>query len=114
MITEVLTACDKRYQGNARGEKCGQCTYGDFCPSDCEKCLDFIHTPSHAEPDAPERKYDVWTKIHSEIKTYKSESRTVKFFYKDMCDFIQTIGKGTWIPDLVTFQYEFILSINGR
>ena len=27
-------------------------------PHDCEKCLDYIHNPSHAPDGAPERKYD--------------------------------------------------------
>jgi hypothetical protein len=181
MISQLLTACDKRYQDTKSCATCVTCTYKDFCPHDCERCLDFIHTPSHAPEDAPGRKYDcgrmadfyvckyvcrytsemiyalrrlkdlsnkpsikvlsfgcgpctdllaleylkmqgeykftnleyrgvdyskeVWENIHSDIKSFSIHGIDVKFYYQDICDFISKIGEGSWVPDLVTFQY---------
>ena len=53
MLETILSKCDKR---NNRHEckQCADCSYDTYC----EKCLDFIHNPSHAPDGAPERKYD--------------------------------------------------------
>lgn len=56
MLETILSNCDKRYE--KPHEQCADCSYGAFCQHDCEKCLDFIHNPSHAPAGAPERKYD--------------------------------------------------------
>ena len=60
MLNTILSACDNRYERPR--EQCGDCSYGEYCPHDCEKCLDYIHNPSHAKSGAPDRKYDctVW------------------------------------------------------
>lgn len=181
MITEVLLLCNNRFLAEKHKKPCTNCTYNGFCPNDCENCLDYIHTPSHAPDGAPRRKYDcpnmadfytckyscrytselihalcrlkdlsnkktikvlsfgcgpctdlfaldylkknnewiyekleyrgidyskdVWVRIHSDIKTVSPSGITAKYFYKDMCDFVDVIGEGAWIPDLVTFQY---------
>lgn len=181
MIHSLLATCDKRYQDTKRCDSCDACSYKDYCPHDCEKCLDYIHTPSHAPDDAPNRKYDcdrmadfyvckyvcrytsemiyalrrlrdlsnksaikvlslgcgpctdllaldylktqgeysfttleyrgvdysedVWKSIHTNIKLLSSPGSTVKFYYQDICTFIDKIGEGAWVPDLVTFQY---------
>ncbi len=181
MITEILSRCNNRFLAKKLKKPCVDCTYDGFCPNDCESCLDYIHTPSHAPDGAPRRKYDcpnmadfytckyscrytseliyalsrlkdltsknfikvlsfgcgpctdlfaldylrknnelhydkleyrgidyskdVWGKIHSDIKAVCASEITVKFFYKDMCEFVDVIGQGAWIPDLVTFQY---------
>lgn len=57
MIETVLSNCDNRYE-KPECEQCEDCSYGSFCPHDCEKCLDYIHNPSHAPTGSPERKYD--------------------------------------------------------
>lgn len=57
MLETILSKCDKRYEQPIH-EQCADCSYGDYCPHDCEKCLDYIHNPSHARDGAPERKYD--------------------------------------------------------
>lgn len=181
LMNDILGACDERYKSRTLGKKCGSCSYKEYCPEDCERCLDFIHNPGHAPEGAPKRKYDctnmadfytckyscrytsemiyalrrfksikqreaikvlsfgcgpctdlfaldylresgeweydqleyrgvdyskdVWRKTHTDIRNMKSDGIKVKFFYEDMCDFIETIGEGAWIPDLVIFQY---------
>lgn len=54
MLREVLSNCDLRY----KNKQCDDCSYGCFCPNDCEKCLDYIHNATHAPAGAPIRKYD--------------------------------------------------------
>lgn len=57
MIERILSNCDRRYE-SPECNQCDDCSYGEFCPHDCEKCLDYIHNPRHYNPSAPERKYD--------------------------------------------------------
>ena len=57
MLETILSKCDARYE-RPDCEQCVDCSYGGCCPRDCEKCLDYIHDPSHAPDAAPERKYD--------------------------------------------------------
>lgn len=57
MLEIILSKCDRRYE-EPMDEQCADCSYGKYCPHDCEKCLDFIHNPSHAPDGAPQRKYD--------------------------------------------------------
>lgn len=56
MLNTILSACDARYERSC--EQCEDCSYGEYCPHDCEKCLDYIHNPNHAKSGAPDRKYD--------------------------------------------------------
>lgn len=56
MLQTILSKCDERYDANCT--QCVDCSYGEHCPHDCEKCLDYIHNPSHAPEGTPERKYD--------------------------------------------------------
>ena len=56
MLQTILSKCDERYDANC--DQCFDCSYGEHCPHDCEKCLDYIHNPGHAPEGAPERKYD--------------------------------------------------------
>jgi len=181
MLETILTKCNNRFNAHNCEENCSLCTYTGYCPHDCEKCLDYIHTPTHAPCDAPNRKYDcsnmadfytckyscrytsemiyafqrlidlqhktklkvlsfgcgpctdlfalnylkknnelfydkleyrgvdyskdVWKNIHTDIKELQTNSISIKFFYKDACEFINTIAEGAWIPDLVVFQY---------
>ena len=48
---------------------------------------------------------DVWEKIHKDIKSLSPSGIEAKFYYQDICEFINRIAEGRWIPDLVTFQY---------
>lgn len=57
MIETILSKCDDRYVGK-ECEQCKDCSYGVYCSHDCEKCLDYIHNPSHAPIGGTERKYD--------------------------------------------------------
>lgn len=182
MINTILTECNKRWNSHTCGS-CFDCSYGTFCPRSCEKCLDAIHNPSHAQAGAPNRKYDcthmadfytckyscrytseivyalqrfqdlarvdelkvlsfgcgpctdlfaidylqskgkmsfnsleyhgidysmdVWKNIHHDIKKFETDSRKISFFYQDACDVIHDIANGTWIPNLIVFQYVF-------
>lgn len=54
---EILEKCINRYE-KPECEQCEDCSYGEYCPHDCEKCLDYLHNPKHAPQNAPERKYD--------------------------------------------------------
>ena len=56
MLQTILSKCDKRHDKNS--SQCIDCTYDEYCPHDCEKCLDYIHNPNHAPEGAPARKYD--------------------------------------------------------
>ena len=182
MLQTILTHCDHRHS-NVVHESCADCSYGGFCPHNCEKCLDYIHNPSHAPVSAPPRKYDcthmadfyvckyscrytseivyaierseqlsdlsklkvlsfgcgpctdlfaidhlhtsgflkytkleyrgidysqsVWKYVHQDISTFQNDSCSIKFYYKDACDLINTIAKGNWVPNLIVFQYVF-------
>lgn len=57
MLETILSKCDERNDRHGC-EQCADCSYDTYCPHDCEKCLDYIHNPSHAPDGAPERKYD--------------------------------------------------------
>ena len=56
MIQTILSNCDRRYDVNCT--HCVDCSYGEYCPHNCEICLDYIHNPRHALEGAPRRKYD--------------------------------------------------------
>ena len=181
MLNAILSACNNRYERPC--EQCEDCSYGEYCPHDCEKCLDYIHNPNHAKSGAPDRKYDcthmadfytckyscrytseimyavercrdlhnlqkmkvlsfgcgpctdlfaidelrkrnilsynrleyrgvdysknVWRWIHRDIKSFENHDCNIKFFYNDACDLINTIEAGTWVPNLIVFQYVF-------
>lgn len=57
MLETILSDCNARYE-KPDCEQCEDCSYGGYCPHDCEKCLDYIHNPEHAPSGAPARKYD--------------------------------------------------------
>lgn len=57
IIDTILENCDERHNCKSNN-RCDDCSYGQFCPGDCAKCLEYIHYPSHAETNAPKRKYD--------------------------------------------------------
>ncbi len=182
LLETILLSCDKRHKQPRKGQ-CSDCSYGVFCPHDCEKCLDAIHNPNHAHEGAPARKYDcahmadvytckyscrytseimyalercvdlrstaklkvlsfgcgpctdlfaieslrennvlsfteieyrgvdyskdVWNNIHQDIQSFNNAQRMIRFYYRDACELIDTISKGTWVPNLIVFQYVF-------
>ena len=183
MIMEtIMSNCDARYHGFDYAQ-CAHCTYGDYCPQNCEKCLEYIHYPTHALEGAPKRNYDcihmadfytckyscrytselmyaiemcadlqslrdikvlsfgcgpctdlfgldvlkekkalsyenieyrgvdyskaVWRLVHGDLNNFKNEACNIKFYYGDMCKLIDTIAAGSWIPNLIVFQYVF-------
>lgn len=182
MLETILSKCDERNDRHGC-EQCADCSYDTYCPHDCEKCLDYIHNPSHAPDGAPERKYDcthmanvytckyscryaseivyaverlkdlsnltdlkvlsfgcgpctdlfaidylrslgilsyqnleyrgvdysedVWKYIHRDIKTFENEDLRIRFYYQDACKLIHTIAQGSWVPNLIVFQYVF-------
>lgn len=182
LIHKILDKCIKRYE-KPECEQCEDCLYGECCPHDCEKCLDYLHNPNHAPTNAPERKYDcvhmadfytckyscrytselmyaiqrckdlrnikelkilsfgcgpctdlfaldalkekglisfnniqyrgvdysedVWTYIHSDIKKLSTDSMRIHFYYEDACELIDEIANGSWVPNLIVFQYVF-------
>lgn len=57
MLETILSKCDNRNNQHRYGQ-CIDCSYNKYCPHDCEKCLDYIHNPSHAPNGTPKRKYD--------------------------------------------------------
>lgn len=57
LLETILLSCDKRHR-MLQNKQCSGCSYGEFCPHNCEKCLDAIHNPNHACEGAPARKYD--------------------------------------------------------
>ena len=40
MLQTILTECDKRQENKCT--QCTDCKFGEFCPHDCEKCLEYI------------------------------------------------------------------------
>lgn len=182
LIHEILDKCIDRYK-KPECEQCEECSYGYYCPHDCEKCLDYLHNPNHAPTNAPERKYDcihmadfytckyscrytselmysiqrckdlrnikelkilsfgcgpctdlfaldalkekglisfnsiqyrgvdysedVWAYIHNDIKELSTDSMRIQFYYEYACKLIDEIANGSWIPNLIIFQYVF-------
>jgi hypothetical protein len=50
---------------------------------------------------------EVWMHIHKKIKVYEKDIYTVKYYYADIVELIDTIVKVKWVPDLIVFQYVF-------
>ena len=50
---------------------------------------------------------NVWFDIHNQIKKYAPGQYDVKFYYKDVTEFIDVIADVKWVPDLIVFQYVF-------
>lgn len=50
---------------------------------------------------------NVWEEIHKQIPKYNPSKYHLEFFYQDVTEFIDTIIKVKWVPDLIIFQYVF-------
>ena len=58
IMDTVLRNCNERHLARDKRHCCVKCTFDEYCPLNCQKCLDFIHNPKHAPKNAPARKYD--------------------------------------------------------
>ena len=45
LIDEIVDFCDTKYRNSNCG-RCDNCSYGNNCPENCERCLHYIHTPT--------------------------------------------------------------------
>lgn len=50
---------------------------------------------------------DVWKYVHRDIKTFENKDLKIGFYYQDACKLIHTIAQGSWVPNLIVFQYVF-------
>lgn len=58
ILNTILSKCNER-QIYRNHDNCNNCSFANFCPGDCKKCLDYIHRPPLAAKNGmPERKYD--------------------------------------------------------
>ncbi len=92
MLNRIVRLCDERYQSH----QCKDCSYGIYCPKDCEKCLEYIHYPQRAPV---ERKYDC---------TKMMDYYVCKYAYKYTSELIYAFS---WLRDLRTRRCLNVLSI---
>ena len=83
---------------------CGPCT--DLF------AIDYLHTQGIISFNKLEYRgidycKDVWENIHKDIEKFNNNTMSIKFFYHDLCEFINIISKNNWIPNLIFFQYVF-------
>lgn len=83
---------------------CGPCT--DLF------ALDYLRTErkfsfQHLEYRGVDYNQYVWSHIHHDIEVCAGNNIEVKYYYADACELIHTIAQGTWIPNLIVFQYVF-------
>lgn len=80
----VLEQCNNRYnihrKNNMGNESCRTCSYGSFCPKDCEKCLMYIHFPQNAPLP---RNYDC---------VHMSEFYTCKYANKSASEMVHALS----------------------
>ncbi len=48
LIYELVEKCNMRNESKIIQKQCEGCTYGDECPHDCKKCLEYVHFPNRA------------------------------------------------------------------
>lgn len=95
LIDKIVRFCDTKYR-NSKCNRCDNCSYGDYCPGSCERCLHYIHTPTAAP--AP-RKYDC-----SNMAYYY----TCKYSYKYMSELINAFSN---LKDLKYKSHIKVLSV---
>ena len=83
---------------------CGPCT--DLF------AIDYLHKNGELSYDCLEYRgidysRDVWKNIHNDIKESVDNVSEIRFYYRDACDIIAEIEKGSWVPNLIVFQYFF-------
>ncbi len=94
LIDSILTECNNRWSSHSCGT-CSDCTYGDFCPRSCEKCLDAIHNPRHAQAGAPDRKYDC---------THMADFYTCKYSCRYTSEIVYALGRLRDLTNLDRFK----------
>ena len=97
IIDTILENCDERHNCKSNN-RCDDCSYGQFCPGDCAKCLEYIHYPSHAETNAPKRKYDC---------THMADFYMCKYSYRYTSEIIYALE---WMPSLSSEKNLKVLS----
>ena len=55
LLYDLIEKCSYRDEFQNEHEQCEDCSYGDNCPGDCQKCLQHVHYPQNAPVP---RKYD--------------------------------------------------------
>ena len=55
LLYDLVKKCSQRDKFQDKHEQCESCSYGEYCPKDCQSCLQHVHFPQNAP--AP-RKYD--------------------------------------------------------
>ena len=96
MLQTILTECDKRQENKCT--QCTDCKFGEFCPHDCEKCLEYIHFPKRVPQGAPKRKYDC---------PYMADFYTCKYACKYASEIIYAIRRD---DELMTKEHLNVLS----
>lgn len=49
----------------------------------------------------------VWKHIHRDIKAFENDRQKIQFYYKDACEIIHDVARGSWTPNVIVFQYVF-------
>lgn len=55
LLYDLIEKCSYRDKFQNEHEQCEDCSYGDNCPGDCQKCMQYVHYPQNAPVP---RKYD--------------------------------------------------------
>jgi len=55
LLYDLIEKCSYRDEFQNEHEQCEDCSYGDNCPGDCQKCMQYVHYPQNAPVP---RKYD--------------------------------------------------------
>lgn len=61
LLYDLIEKCSYRDKFQNEHEQCEDCSYGDNCPGDCQKCMQYVHYPQNAPVP---RKYDC---VHMQI-----------------------------------------------
>ena len=83
---------------------CGPCT--DLFAIDYLRSLGIL-SYQNLEYRGVDYSEDVWKYIHRDIKTFENEDLRIRFYYQDACKLIHTIAQGSWVPNIIVFQYVF-------
>ena len=64
LLYDLIEKCSYRDKFQNEHEQCEDCSYGDNCPGDCQKCMQYVHYPQNAPVP---RKYDCVHMAHFDI-----------------------------------------------
>ena len=92
MIDIILSKCDERYEKTECGE-CMDCTFYEYCPGDCEVCLDYIHNPSHS----PANNLIVFQYVFSDMRKHTNK-RDINYFMDTFAQYFnEKVNSKTYI-----------------